>query len=282
MLPTRYWQDLPWTAFQSLPKDTVAVLPVAAIEQHGPHLPVSVDRTINEGVLARTLALLPEALPVLVLPTQAVGLSVEHVRFPGTLTASAETLIALWTEIGDSVARAGVRKLVMLNSHGGQPQVVDIVCRRLRVSAGMFAVSCMWSRLGKPDGLVNPVEARHGIHGGFVETSLMLHLAPERVDMTKAEDFRSRWIAREGEFSVLVPEGAVGFGWETQDLHPSGALGDASAATAEAGARFLDHAAARLATLLGEVHRLDLNEWLQAGPGAKHHSAERVDAQQAK
>ncbi len=268
MLPTRRWQDLPWTAFASLPKDTVAVLPVAAIEQHGPHLPVSVDRTINEGVLARTLALLPDALPVLVLPTQAVGLSVEHIRFPGTLTASAETLIALWTEIGESVARAGVRKLVLLNSHGGQPQVVDIVCRRLRVSAGMFAVACLWSRLGKPDGLVNPTEARHGIHGGFVETSLMLHLAPERVDMAKAEDFRSRWIARENDFSVLVPEGAVGFGWETQDLHPAGALGDASAATAEAGARFLDHAAARFAALLEEVHRLDLDKWLQAGPGA--------------
>ncbi len=266
MLPTRYWQDLPWTAFPSLPKDTVAILPVAATEQHGPHLPVSVDRTINEGVLARTLALLPEALPVLVLPVQAVGLSVEHVRFPGTLTASAETLVALWTEIGESVARAGVRKLVLLNSHGGQPQVVDIVCRRLRVSAGMLAVSCLWSRLGKPDGLVNPAEARHGIHGGFVETSLMLHLAPERVDMAKAEDFRSRWIARENDFSVLVPEGAVGFGWETQDLHPAGALGDASIATAEAGARFLDHAAARLSALLGEVHRLDLDEWLRAGP----------------
>ncbi len=267
MLPTRYWQDLPWTAFPTLPRDTVAVLPVAAIEQHGPHLPVSVDRTINEGVLARTLALLPDALPVLVLPTQAVGLSVEHVRFPGTLTTSAETLIALWTEIGESVARAGVRKLVLLNSHGGQPQVADIVCRRLRTSSSMFAVACLWSRLGKPDGMVNPVEARHGIHGGFVETSLMLRLAPERVDMAKAEDFRSRWIARENEFSVLVPEGAVGFGWETQDLHPAGALGDASAATAEAGAKLLDHAAARLAALLEEVHRLDLDEWMQAGPG---------------
>lgn len=268
MLPTRYWQDLPWTAFPTLPRDTVAVLPVAAVEQHGPHLPVSVDRTINEGVLAATLALLPDALPVLVLPVQAIGLSVEHIRFPGTLTASAETLIALWTEIGQSVARAGVRKLVVLNSHGGQPQVVDIVCRRLRITSQMFAVACMWSRLGKPDGLMSAVEARHGIHGGFVETSLMLRLAPEQVDMAKAQHFRSQWIARENEFSVLMPEGAVGFGWETQDLHPAGALGDASIATAEAGAQFLDHAAARLATLLQEVHRLDLDNWLQAAPQA--------------
>lgn len=263
MPPTRRWQDLPWTAFPSLPADTVAVLPVAATEQHGPHLPVSVDRTINEGVVARALELLPDALPVLVLPTQAVGLSVEHIRFPGTLTLSAETLIALWTEIGESVARAGIRKLVLLNSHGGQPQVVDIVCRRLRARAGMFAVACMWSRLGKPDGLVGATEARHGIHGGFVETSMMLHLAPDRVDMAKAQDFRSRWIARENEYSVLVPEGAVGFGWEAQDLHPAGALGDASIATAEAGAQFVEHAAARLATLLREVHGLDLDEWLR-------------------
>ena len=268
MLPTRRWQDLPWTAFPNLPADTVAVLPVAAIEQHGPHLPVSVDRVINEGVVARTLALLPDALPVLVLPTQAVGLSVEHVRFPGTLTASAETLVALWTEIGESVARAGVRKLVLLNSHGGQPQVVDIVCRRLRARAGMFAVACTWSRLGYPEGMVGATEARHGIHGGFVETSLMLHLAPSRVDMAKARNFRSRWIEREDRFSALTPEGAVGFGWETQDLHPAGALGDAGTATAEAGARLLDHAAARLATLLREVHGLDLDDWLRTAPQA--------------
>lgn len=266
MFPTRFWQDLPWPAFAGLPKDTVAVLPVAAIEQHGPHLPVSVDRTINEGILAHALSLLPDTLPVLVLPTQAVGLSVEHIRFPGTLTSTAETLVALWTEIGQSVARAGVRKLVLLNSHGGQPQVVDIVCRRLRISHAMFAVACMWSRLGKPEGLVDPVEARHGIHGGFVETSVMLHLAPDRVDMAKAQDFRSRWLARENSNSVLVPEGAVGFGWETQDLHPAGALGNASIATAEAGQAFVTHAAGRLATLLQEVHDLDLDEWLQSTP----------------
>ena len=262
MLPTRYWQDLPWPAFRTLPADTVAVLPVAAIEQHGPHLPVSVDRTINEGILAHTLERLPPALPVLVLPTQAIGLSVEHIRYPGTLTATAETLIALWTEIGQSVARAGVRKLVLLNSHGGQPQVVDIVCRRLRTTDQMFAVACMWSRLGKPEGMVDAVEAKHGIHGGFVETSVMRYLAEPLVDMSLAQDFRSRWIGRENSNSVLVPEGAVGFGWETQDLHPAGALGDATRATAEAGRRFVDHAAGKLATLLQEVHDLDLQDWL--------------------
>jgi creatinine amidohydrolase len=266
-LPTRHWQDLPWPAFRDLPADTVAILPVAAIEQHGPHLPVSVDATINAGILARALEVLPPEVPALALPMQSVGLSVEHVRYPGTLTSTPETLIALWTEIGESVARAGVRKLVLLNSHGGQPQVVDIVCRRLRGSVGMFAVACHWSRLGRAPGLVlSEEEAQHGIHGGLVETALMLRLSPAHVEMSKAEDFRSAWLAKGNGFSALVPEGAVGFGWETQDLHPAGALGDASAATAETGAMVLEHAAARLATLIAEVHRFDLDAWLRDRP----------------
>jgi len=239
-LPSRYWQDLPWPAFRDLPADTVAVLPVAAIEQHGPHLPVSVDTTINQGILTAALALLPQDAPVLVLPTQAVGLSVEHVKFPGTLTSSAETLLALWTEIGESVARAGVRRLVIFNSHGGQPQLVDLVCRRLRIRARMFAVGCMWPRLGMPEGLDDP----EGIHGGLVET----------------------WLDRAAAFSRLVPEGGVGFGWETQDLHPAGALGDASRATEADGARVVAHIAARLAGLLQEVRRFDLDGWLRDAP----------------
>ncbi len=139
-LPRR-WQDLAWTDFATLSPDTVVVLPVAAIEQHGPHLPVSVDATINQGILTAALALLPAEAPVLVLPAQVVGLSVEHTKFPGTLTGSAETLLALWTEIGESVARAGVRRLVIFNSHGGQPQLVDLVCRRLRIRERMFAAA---------------------------------------------------------------------------------------------------------------------------------------------
>jgi creatinine amidohydrolase len=261
-LPSRYWQDLPWPAFRDLPGDTVAVLPIAAIEQHGPHLPVSVDTTINQGILARALALLPADAPVLVLPTQAVGLSVEHIRFPGTLTGSVETLLALWTEIGESVARAGVRRLVLVNSHGGQPQLADMVCRRLRGRARMFAVACLWSRLGIPPGLDDP----EGIHGGRVETSVMLHLAPDRVDMRRARDFRSAWLDRGTGLSTLVPEGAVGFGWETQDLHPAGALGDASIATAADGARVVEHAASRLATLFEEVRRFDIDTWLRDSP----------------
>ena len=259
---SRFWQDLSWPEFRTLPPDTVAVLPVAAIEQHGPHLPVAVDTAINQGIVARTLEKLPADAPVLVLPTQAVGLSVEHIRFPGTLTAAVETLLALWTEIGESVARAGVRRLVILNSHGGQPQIADMVCVRLRGRARLFAVSCTWSRLGKPAGLDDP----GGLHGGLTETSLMLRLQPERVDMRRARNFRSAWLDREAAFPALRPQGPVGFGWETQDLHPAGALGDASSATAELGERVLEHAAARLADLLEQVRRFDVDTWLRDAP----------------
>ena len=265
-MTSRLWQDLAWTDFGSLPADAVAVLPVAAVEQHGPHLPVSVDATINAGILARALELTPPDAAVLALPMQSVGLSVEHVRFPGTLTLSPETLIAVLTEIGRSVSRTGVRRFVILNSHGGQPQVVDIVCRRLR-GDGMFAVGCMASRLGLPPQVALTRDERvHGIHGGLVETSLMLHLQPDVVRMPHAIDFRSAWLTQEPTLSMLTPEGGIGFGWETQDLHPDGALGDASAATSALGAAILEHQAARLAVLLEEVRRLDIDQWMRPGP----------------
>ncbi|HEY0184974.1 MAG TPA: creatininase family protein, partial [Rhodopila sp.] len=227
---------------------------------------VSVDATINAGILARALDLLAPDATVLALPMQWIGLSVEHIRFPGTLTLSAETLIAVLTEIGQSVGRAGVRRLVILNSHGGQPQVVEIVCRRLRADA-MFAVGCMASRLGLPPEIVlSGDEQRHGIHGGLVETSLMLHLRPDLVRTQHAGDFRSAWLERETTTSLLTPEGAVGFGWETQDLNPDGALGDARAATAAMGAAILEYQAARLALLLQEVSSFDLRSWMRDAP----------------
>lgn len=266
MTQARRWHDLGWCDFAALPGDAVAVMPVAAIEQHGPHLPVSVDATINAGVLDHALQLVPPETTVLALPMQSVGLSVEHVRFPGTLTLSAETLLAVLGEIGRSVRRAGLRRLVFLNSHGGQPQVIDLVARRLRAD-GLFAVNCHWSRLGLPDSVrLDSIEQRHGIHGGLVETSLMLHLRPDLVRMDRAADFRSAWIEQEATSTVLTPEGRIGFGWETQDLNPAGALGDARAATADLGRRILDHAAERFAQLLGEVRALDVETWMRATP----------------
>ena len=238
---------------------TIAVLPVAAIEQHGPHLPVYVDACLNEGVLARAVALMPDDLPVTVLPMTSVGKSNEHLAFPGTLTLSAETLTRLWTEIGDSVARAGVRKLVLFNSHGGQPQIMDIVARDLRVRHKMFVVAMNWFSFGVPEGLFSETEMRHGIHGGAIETSMMLYLRPDLVQMEKAANFEPSSVAMAQTYDHLTPEGGIGFGWQTQDLHPSGACGDATDADAERGEQIVDYAATKFVELLAEVDRYPLD-----------------------
>ena len=256
MLPRRRWQDMTTREFAQLPIDTVAVLPVAAIEQHGPHLPVSVDACLNEGVVERALTRLPADLPVTFLPAQVVGKSNEHLAFPGTLSLSADTLIRLWTEIGECVHRAGVRKLVLFNSHGGQPQVLDIVARDLRVRLGMFVVCAASYGFADNATLFGEDEARYGIHGGASETSQMLALRPDLVQMQHALDFVPNTVALQAEYRWLRAEGhAVSFGWQTQDLHPAGACGNSLAANAAHGQRLLDEAATGLVALLQEVHR---------------------------
>ncbi len=192
MLPTKFWAEMSWRDFPDADMSkVVAVLPVAAIEQHGPHLPVGVDTFINEGYLERAVARVPADLPVLFLPLQAIGKSNEHIEFPGTLTFSAETLTRAWTEIGESVARTGCRKLIFVNSHGGNVPIIDIVARELRVRRRMLAVHASWHRFGYPEGLFSARERAHGIHGGDAETSLMLAFRPETVRMGEARDFVS-------------------------------------------------------------------------------------------
>lgn len=257
-LPRRRWVEMTTVEFSALPGNTVAVLPVAAIEQHGPHLPVYVDACINQGVLDRALALMPDDLPVTVLPMQAIGKSNEHLAFPGTLTFSVETLIRIWTELGEAVHRAGIRKLLLFNSHGGQPQVMDIVARELRVRHEMFVVCAASHSFGAPPGDYSDAELRHGIHGGEVETSMMLALRPDLVRMELAADFVPSSVALAEEYRHLTPEGRIGFGWQTQDLHISGACGNARGADAVRGQRAIDHAAHGLVELLHEIHRYPL------------------------
>ncbi len=259
MARSHYWQDLTTKEFETLdPERAVAVLPVGAVEQHGPHLPVSVDADINEGLIEATLQRLDADLPVLVLPAMPVGKSNEHIDFPGTLTLSADTLARLWFEIGESVFRAGVKKLVFFNSHGGQPQVMEIVMRDLRVKHGMLCVGLSWPAMGIPD-LFTEAEGRYGIHGGTVETSMMLHLKPDLVQMDKARDFKTAMEEIEGRFEKLSYLGGVKIAWKTQDLNPDGACGDASTATAEAGRAVVEHVADGFATLLREVSSYPLS-----------------------
>jgi creatinine amidohydrolase len=256
----RFWADYTARDFAALPRrDLIAVLPVGAIEQHGPHLPLAVDRAILDGIIAATLPLIPEACPALFLPTLPVGKSNEHSAWPGTLTFSAATLMAMWSEIGDSVAAAGVRKLVILNSHGGQIAPMDIVARDLRIKHKMLAVTANWFAMGHPQGLLTEDEARHGIHAGDLETSVMLALHPNLVQMEHARDFtpQNARLAAENRHLGLTPAGRLA--WQMQDMNAAGAAGNARLATADKGRAFIDHAAAQIVTLLEEVHRLPLS-----------------------
>ena len=265
--PSRFWSDRTTRDFaqrmaSGAADRTVAVLPVAAIEQHGPHLPLSVDATLVDGIVAASLTHLPQSLDVLFLPTQSVGKSNEHLRFPGTLTLSAETVIRLWTEIGESVARAGVRKLVLLNSHGGQVSVMDIVARDLRARCDLLVYSVNWYDLPLGDavkGLFPPEEHRFGIHAGDIETSMMLALRPEQVDMTHARDFRSTSEDRAEAYPILGDGRSAKFGWQMQDYNPHGAVGNAARATAAKGHAVVQAAGHQLALLLQEVDRLPLD-----------------------
>ncbi len=266
-LPSRFWADLCTRDFARLdPARTIAVLPVAATEQHGPHLPLSVDTLLADGIVAASLPHLPADLSVLFLPTQAVGLSPEHARFPGTLTLKAETVLRLWTDIGESVAAAGVRKLLLFNSHGGQVSVLDLVARDLRARLNLLVYSCSWFTLPLHDAqgqdlnaLFSAEEHRFGIHGGDIETSMMLALAPARVQMSQAQNFVSTAQARAQQFPILGNGRSAKLGWQTQDYHSAGAVGNAAAATASKGEALVQAAGRALAQLLAELDALPLS-----------------------
>lgn len=262
----RYWADLTSEEIgRAAAQGAIAVLPVSAIEQHGPHLPVSVDTTIVEGIIAAALPLLPADLPVLFLPTQSIGKSNEHSRYPGTLTFSAEILIRMWMEIGACVAAAGIRKLVILNSHGGQLSVMDIVSRDLRVAHNMLVVTTNTFSLTSISDLFGAGESQHGIHGGDKETSIMLALRPDLVQMGRAKNFRSltETLVRDYQYLSLAPKGKLA--WQIQDMNVDGACGDASLATAEKGRQVVARTAAALVELLAEVHGAPLS-WLDNAP----------------
>jgi creatinine amidohydrolase len=269
-LPKRNWMEMTWQEVDAA-ADTarwIAVLPLAAVEQHGPHLPLGVDSYIAEAYLAEAQKILPDDLPVTFLPVQRIGVSAEHLSFPGTLTLSATTAIAAWTELGESLARAGVRKLVLITSHGGNVAVMETVARDLRTRLGMLAVTVGWHRFGYPEGAFSAEEKKHGIHGGDIETSLMLAAQPKTVRMDKAPNATPATIAMAREFKWLGAYRPAGFAWMTQDLNPTGAVGNATLATAAKGEAALREGAKAFVELLREIDRFDLAR-LREGPLAE-------------
>lgn len=243
------WADHRAPEFDGIDPDrAIAVLPTAAIEQHGPHLPVGTDTLIMEGMLAQFRTDCPDDIDPWILPVQTVGKSNEHLWAKGTVTLSATAALAAWTEVGLSVARAGFRKIVIVNSHGGNLDLISILSRELRVQAGMLAVKCQWGSFGHPEGLYSSHEIKYGIHGGDVETSLMLAFRSETVDMSQAANFVSS-----AETDAVPPIGPISRGWIASDLNPDGTVGNASNATTEKGQRTAEHQVAGFIQLLREV-----------------------------
>ena len=241
------------------------MLPLAATEQHGPHLPVETDVMIGEAYLARVRELLPSAIPATFLPVQPIGISTEHIQYPGTLTLPTEVALKAWMGLGESVARAGIRKLVMVTSHGGNSAAMSLVAQDLRAHHGLLAVTTSWSRFGTPEGLFTAEELRHGVHGGAVETSIMLARYPQHVRKGAIADFRPNSIAMEKQYRWLSAHRPVSFAWQAQDMHASGAVGDATLASAEKGELLLDHGARAFCELLADVDKFDPGA-LSSGP----------------
>ena len=269
-LNTHFWSDLNTQDFAGMDKSrAIAVLPLAATEQHGPHLPLSVDTDIVNAVIARSVAVLQAQasnLPVYFLPTQAVGLSPEHAAFAGTLTLKPETLIRLWTDIAESVKATGIHKLVMFNAHGGHVGAMDVVARDVRARLGMLVYSVNWYQLPLRDAqghdlntLFSEHEHRFGVHAGDVETSVMLALKPQAVRMDEAQNFKSTSEDRADNFPILGNGKSAKLAWQMQDYNPLGAAGNAAAATAEKGQALLNAAGQSLAQLFMEIDQLPAN-----------------------
>lgn len=240
---------------------TIAILPLGAHEQHGPHLPFETDTLIAEAISARLVESLPAGIAVRLLPAEPVGYSIEHMDVAGTKSLAYDEAIERWLAIAAKLKSEGIRKLVMLNAHGGNAPLMTIVATEARVRFAMLAVATSWTRFGVPDGVIAPEAKAIDIHAGAIETSVMLALHPEKVDMAKAADFPSFQGELARTSKHLRAYGPHAFGWTMSDLNPQGAAGNATAASAEMGERLIAHAVAGLVELIEDVDRFDVSRF---------------------
>ena len=267
-LRTRMWTslDAEETA-AAIERDPVVVLPLAATEQHGPHLPVTTDIDIGQGLLDAAFRALPDDGEAWALPPVTVGASDEHLNFRGTRSVSSEELTRLIHETGARLAEAGVRRLVLSNSHGGNRHAMEVAGIRLRREHAMLVVKASYFRFARPDVGLPDAEWRHGLHGGAVETAMMMHLHPDRVTSDAVAEFPSFGAELEETLRRVGPEGQASFAWLAEDLNPSGVVGDARLASAEMGARLVEHYARALGEVIADAKRFPL-ERLRTDPAS--------------
>ena len=253
--PIRYWHSLTTTeAAELAARDPVVILPLAATEQHGPHLPLSTDLDVGLGLLAEAFRRLPDDLPAWVLPPQAMGASREHQRFAGTLSLDPELLSEGIHELGCAVAAFGLRRLVLFNSHGGNLRAMDVAALRLRDEQGMLVVKASYFSFSRPGDVELPdAEWRHGLHGGAVETAMMLHLRPDLVRTDARQRFPSLGQELDGPLRRLGPEGEASFAWLAGDLNPHGVTGNARLADPHTGQRLVAHYGRVLAEVIQDA-----------------------------
>jgi len=240
-------------------KNRIAVLPLGATEQHGPHLPFETDAIIA-GEMARRLGdAVAGEIDLEIIPVEAVGYSPEHLDYPGSRSLAYGEAVERWIGIGESLAARGVRKLMLLNAHGGNSPLMTIVATELRVRRSMLCVATSWTRFGAAEGFLPPEEISLGIHAGALETSVMLALRPDLVKTDAVARFDSEQGQLETEFRWLRAYGRHAYGWKMQDLNPAGAVGDATLADAAKGAEIVARAVAGLAELVREMAAFDLS-----------------------
>ncbi|MBP2557734.1 creatinine amidohydrolase [Neorhizobium galegae] len=256
--PSPRYHDNDTTLASTERRNWIAVLPLGAHEQHGPHLPFETDTLIVEGLVARLIPALPAGLPVTFLPTEPVGYSIEHMDVAGTKTLAFDEAVYRWLGLAGDLHAKGIGKLVLLNAHGGNSPLLTIVATEARVRFGMLVVATSWTRFGQPAGWIAPEDKAIDIHGGDIETSVMLALHPDRVDMARAENFPSRQSDFSRDFKHLRAYGPHAFGWKMSDLNPTGVAGNAAAATAERGETLVAHAVRGIIELLEDAAKFDV------------------------
>ncbi|WP_136661156.1 creatininase family protein [Nitratireductor sp. XY-223] len=257
VFPARRWEENDAGLDPHERRDWIAILPLGAHEQHGPHLPHETDTIIAQGIADALSTALPADLPATFLPCEPVGYSIEHMDLAGTRSLGWREAVERWIGIAQMLHKSGVRKFVMLNAHGGNSPLMTIVATEARVRFNMLAVATSWTRFGVPDGVVSAREKSIGIHAGEIETSVMLALRPDLVDIARAADFESYQETMEKTAKHLRAYGPHAFGWKITDLNPAGAAGNALSATAEKGRALIGHSVTGLVELLEDVHRFD-------------------------